>query len=208
MQLPGLQLLHSYIARLLSRKKQYNNLTIKQFRFGFTLIELLVVISIIAILVAAATVSWTQAQKKARDGKRKSDLKSLQQAFELYFEENNSYPADNGSGQIQCHDNTTTPTIITWGTSFTCNFTSGARTYMNSIPNDPQGINSYFYEAFFSKTVNGKDIYLTYQLNAALENPNDPDYCQANCANALPIPILPCDPLQTPIPLSYCVIQP
>src|SRR3990167_6962536 len=74
------------------------NIKVKQ---GFTLIELLVVISIIAILVAAATASWTNAQQKSRDGKRKSDLKSIQQSLELYLQDNGTYPGG-PSGEIQC----------------------------------------------------------------------------------------------------------
>src|SRR3989344_1659457 len=90
--MPFLKLLYCYIAKLLNRKKQFNNSTIQQSNNGFSLIELLVVIAIIGILLAAATISWTNAQQKGRDGKRKADLKSIQQALELYFAQNGYYP--------------------------------------------------------------------------------------------------------------------
>lgn len=59
---------------------------------GFTLLELLVVISIIGILVSLISVSYSTAQKKSRDAKRKSDLKSIQNAFEQYYAVHNTYP--------------------------------------------------------------------------------------------------------------------
>ncbi len=51
---------------------------------GFTLIELLVVISIIGVLVAVATISFSSSQKQARDVKRKSDLKFHQNGVEVF----------------------------------------------------------------------------------------------------------------------------
>ena len=61
---------------------------------GFTLIELMVSISIIAILTALATISFSSAQKKARDARRTQDMKSLQLAAEQYASSSNgTYPA-------------------------------------------------------------------------------------------------------------------
>lgn len=51
---------------------------------GFTLIELLVVISIIGVLSGMAAFNFQQARERARDVQRKSDLKQLQNALELY----------------------------------------------------------------------------------------------------------------------------
>lgn len=62
---------------------------------GFTLFELLVSISIIGILVALATVSYSAAQKKARDARRIQDMKSIQTAAEQYYSMRNyNYPLD------------------------------------------------------------------------------------------------------------------
>jgi len=52
---------------------------------GFTLLELLVVIGIISILVTMSFSSYSTAQKKSRDAKRKNDLKAIQNAFEQYY---------------------------------------------------------------------------------------------------------------------------
>lgn len=56
--------------------------------FGFTLIELLVVISIIGVLAALVTVSFTASQRQARDAARKSDLKQYQTSLEAYANKN------------------------------------------------------------------------------------------------------------------------
>ena len=60
---------------------------------GFTLIELLVVIAIIGILSTLAVVSLQNARKSARDAKRIADIKQIQTALELYYQDNNEYPA-------------------------------------------------------------------------------------------------------------------
>lgn len=52
---------------------------------GFTLIELLVSISIIAILVAIASVSFSAAQKKARDARRMEDVRTIAKGAETYY---------------------------------------------------------------------------------------------------------------------------
>ena len=59
---------------------------------GFTLIELLVVIAIIALLASIALVALNSARAKARDAKRVADMNQLAKAFELYFNDRNSYP--------------------------------------------------------------------------------------------------------------------
>jgi prepilin-type N-terminal cleavage/methylation domain-containing protein len=97
--------------------------------FGFTLVELLVVISIIGILATLAMVSYTGAQKQARDTRRKSDLKQYQAALESYA---NSYQAlypKYGGG---------TP-ITTLCTPSNLNITP--------CPDDPVSSNHYYYRS-------------------------------------------------------------
>ncbi len=59
---------------------------------GFTLIELLVVIAIIGLLSTLAVVSLNNARAKSRDAKRVSDIKQVQTALELFYNDNNGYP--------------------------------------------------------------------------------------------------------------------
>lgn len=62
-------------------------------RSGFTLFELLVSISIIGILIALGTVSFTTAQQSGRDSRRRSDVTGIRNALEQYYAQNTAYPS-------------------------------------------------------------------------------------------------------------------
>ena len=83
---------------------------------GFTLIELLVVIAIIGILATLAVVALQQARKNARDAKRIADVRQMQTALELYFNDNQYYPD-----------------VVTDGGTIASN----GVTYMNIVPSAP-----------------------------------------------------------------------
>lgn len=97
-------------------RKLFTQLPIHNMKKGFTLLEILVVIGIIAILVALGATSYSTAQKKARDARRKSDLKSIQNALEQYYSICNfQYPfsgTGNLSGSLTCGSTT----LITYPT--------------------------------------------------------------------------------------------
>ncbi len=86
---------------------------------GFTLIELLVVIAIIGILATLTILSLNSAKQKARDATRLSDIRQMQTALELYYNDAGGYP-----------------TQITPGQSLVSP-TSGV-TYMTIIPSNPR----------------------------------------------------------------------
>ena len=94
---------------------------------AFTLIELLVVISIVAILVSTITLSFANAQKKARDSRRMEDMNSIQKALEMYYGQNNyKYPDSLSTlvpGYVQAVRNdpkTNTPYTVSIGNTGYC----------------------------------------------------------------------------------------
>jgi len=109
---------------------------------AFTLIELLVVISIISLLATVTLASLNDARASARDAKRVSDLKEVQKALELYYNDSNggngSYPSTGGSS---CDDDDSD------GDS---NFQEALQVLVDeelipSIPNDPTNTSPYCY---------------------------------------------------------------
>jgi len=86
---------------------------------GFTLFELLVSISIIGILVAIASISYSAAQKKARDSRRMEDMNGIQKAAEMYYSANSyAYPA--------------ALSVL-------------SPNYLQTVPSDPKGVTPYVY---------------------------------------------------------------
>lgn len=61
-----------------------NRLSIVKNTNGFTLIELLVVVAIIGVLASVVLVSLDSARARARDATRIQNIKSIEQALELY----------------------------------------------------------------------------------------------------------------------------
>lgn len=145
------------------------------FKKGFTLVELLVVMSIIGVLAALAVGSFRTAQMRGRDATRKSDLKQISHALELFYADYGRYP-DASSGRISaCSYNPTlgTGSSCSWGTS---EFTDGKTVYFKVLPADPVESQSYTYQIVAGSS-NQK-----YKLFAKLENSEDQDCLDGDCA--------------------------
>ncbi len=92
---------------------------------GFTLIELLVVIAIIGLLASIVLASLNSARKKSRDARRMADLKQLQNALELYANENG------GKYPLQASQGTLPPSLTP--------------SFISALPSDPSGAQAYQY---------------------------------------------------------------
>ncbi len=65
-------------------------------RQGFTLVEILIVVSIIGMLASIVLVGLGSFRSRGRDARRAADLREVQNALELYYSKENSYPHDVG----------------------------------------------------------------------------------------------------------------
>jgi len=122
--------------------------------FGFTLIELLVVIALIGLLSTLALSNFNAARTRGRDAARKSDLRNIQTALRLYYNDVGVYP--DGTGAIDGCDGGG----CVWGGSFT----NAGIVYMSVLPNDPLPAVDYIYTKIDADT---------YTLRACLENESD-----------------------------------
>jgi prepilin-type N-terminal cleavage/methylation domain-containing protein len=125
----------------------------KKNKQGFTLIELLVVIAIIGLLSTLSIVALNQARARSRDARRVADVKQIQTALEMYYNDNNAYPPDG--------------TLVAGS-----KIATGSTVYMDIVPKPPTpgdgatciGSVQYTYDAQnINSTVNG-----SYTLNYCL----------------------------------------
>lgn len=139
---------------------------------GFTLIELLIVMAIIGILATIGVGFFVSAQQKTRDAERKSDLRQIANALEIFYADHGHYPLSNGGRILACQylpaigSGIGTGQICNWNGSDVFADTTG-RTYFSPLTIDP-GSGEYYYRANTTGTM--------YQLYATLENDNDPEY--------------------------------
>jgi len=143
---------------------------------GFTLIELLIVMAIIGTLATfLINAIFRSAQQKSRDVQRKTELKQLAEALEIFYADHGAYPGDDLNGNILgCPYDPGAPVACIWGIS---EFTDGATSYFRVVPKDPIDDQSYYYRNPATLGVQA------FQLFAHLEHPTDPDCLGGDCAS-------------------------
>lgn len=124
---------------------------------SFTLLEMLIVLGIIAVILSVLSVSFSTAQKKSRDAKRKGDLKSLQNGLEQYYS-SCSYIYPTGALPI--------------GTAVAC---GASPAVISVIPTDPKTGEAYTY----SPTGTAPNI-IGFGICATLESETPANYCLYN----------------------------
>jgi uncharacterized protein (TIGR02145 family)/prepilin-type N-terminal cleavage/methylation domain-containing protein len=132
------------------KKQQKNNIinnNIINNTKAFTLIELLVVIAIIGILTALAVVSLQNSRRSARDAKRVADVKQIQIALELYYQDNNSYPPTLNPGE---------------------SLSSNSITYMEQIPYPPTNLDGDCSTTSYIYSTSNDNSY--YTINFCISN--------------------------------------
>lgn len=128
---------------------------------GFSLVELLVVIAIIGVLSSLIVVNLSGVRERGRDTQRKNDLRAMQTALRLYYNDYQTHPASNADGEIVP---TGYPDGLEWGDPFTIS----GNTYMTALPADPVSSGSYEYQ-YWRDGTNGD----RYCIWAILENASD-----------------------------------
>lgn len=120
---------------------------------SFTLIEILVSATIISLLAAVATISYSQLIKQSRDARRKTDLEQIRAALEMFRSSEDDYPPSLSS--------LTAPTV-----------------YIRNIPEDPKPT---VYSYYYSRT-SSSDYTLGAYLEGASSSCSETISCTgANC---------------------------
>jgi general secretion pathway protein G len=150
---------------------------------GFTIVELLIVIVVIGILAAITIIAYNGVTKRANDTQRKSDVKSIAKALELYYIDNNRYPAGSGSTTINASWSTTAD--ASWQ-----NLATSLRPYLSTLPSDPisspgvavTGASGYNY-AYYANTNTfcGAAVGKMYILVYRIENGSQENYLEGDC---------------------------
>ena len=129
---------------------------------GFTLIEILVVIAIICLLASIVLVGLGGFRSRGRDARRISDLRQVQNGFELYFNKCGYYPGGATTGVC----NTTNPTTWTNVQDALINAQIGITT----IGSDPTPGVSYGYAVSTNRQ--------SYIVGATMEDANNQSLAQ------------------------------
>ena len=151
-----------------------------KFTKGFTLIEMLTIIAIIGILATMVVVNVSGARIRARDTKRLADVKSIQNALEMYFYKTKTYPSDtNDNPLVNCGGISIADLGVELGP------------YLETIPTDPQPITNAAFCGAQNYWYSYDTATSTYQVWFALEqDPGAPlgnaqQFIDSSCPNGV-----------------------
>lgn len=151
--------------------KLHSGYRLRKTNFGFTLVELLVVIAILGILATIGLTTFSSSQMRGRDAQRKSDLKQVSSAVEIYYNDYGAYPASSNGQLLGCPSTTASP--CTWGVE---QFKDANTVYLKTMPDDPSSNLNYYYRTVTVEGVQNQG----YQIYAKLENSQDTNACIGN----------------------------
>ncbi len=141
--------------------------------------------------------------QKARDSKRKSDIKLMQSALELFRSEQGIYPPSLNSSYslINCVSSNS----FTADTIGNCSNT--ATVYLQTVPTDPRASSKYFYCAYGESGCAGAPNG-GYVIYSCLENATDTSALSINTTPAAPTSSTITSFLSCPTPEYYGVVNP
>ena len=129
---------------------------------AFTLIELLVVIAVLGVLIAVILPNLIGVRARARDSARKNDLRQLKIALRMYYNDHQTYPADDDNGGIVACGETDDETVLCPNPE-DGSFAKSEVVYMKKMPESDQ--------FFYAQQASGEDFLLA----TILESPSDSD---------------------------------
>ena len=132
---------------------------------GFTLMELLISVAIISLLSSVVLASISGARASARDAQRIQQVNQIQQALEMFYNDNGHYPKikhvlteESNDPEPNCGHNGR------W-----CELENKLSPYIDNLPKDEPRDDTYYYMYYSSPG----DNYQTYGVGAKLENNDD-----------------------------------
>jgi len=157
---------------------------------GFTLIELLVVIAVIGLLASIVLVSVGPARGKARDARRQSDIRQINLAMEMCYDDSSCNTAQSGGTERYFAISAGTNSVIVIGN------------YMptGAVPKDPTdtdplqykwtiSASPFQYYCVYSKLEAETNTFFcgsnkgVFKKTAATYTPSDTDCCGPNVTN-------------------------
>jgi len=140
---------------------------------AFTLIELLIVVAIIGILAAIAVPNFLNAQVKAKIARAESEMKSIGQAYTMYFMDQNGWPPHLDGAPAQ-HRYVTTPisylsTSVTDVFAFQKGHPKFHNTFQGQYHSEPNATHHNrfrFYPGMFEQTWNVSFVMISHGPDA------------------------------------------